>query len=79
MENGERRAALNKARREAWEHALKAEAALDGVTRQAHGEMAKVWAAVGEVMKDGDPNHDGPGPEAVADADAIRAFLTGES
>jgi hypothetical protein len=67
MENGERRAALNRARREAYEHASRAESAIDGTTREAHGEMAKMWALVGEVMKDGDPDHDGPGPEADVD------------
>jgi hypothetical protein len=60
MTNEERREALNRARKEAYDHALKAELAVDGVTRQGHGEMAKVWAAVAEAMKDGDPVHDAP-------------------
>ena len=70
MTNAERRAALNLARRMCLHHANEAEAApvMDGISRQGHGEMAKVWASVAEAMKvDSALEADGPDgrPEGI--------------
>jgi hypothetical protein len=63
VKNPERRAALDKARRQAlfWaetaEEAAKLHRSGDEHTKECQ-EMAKVWAAVGEVMKVGDERAD---------------------
>ncbi len=75
MTNEERRTALNLARKNALTYAqaladlsptIIRVGAVDGPVEQvnpqfiAAAEQAKVWAAVAEAMKDGDPVHDAP-------------------
>lgn len=55
MDNRTRRAALNRARAKALEHAELAEQLAD---HEGHGAMANVWSNVAQALKDGDPEHD---------------------
>lgn len=69
MTNDERRVALNSARRRAYEHALRAEsipAEHDAMSFTRHARLAEVWANVAQAMKDGDPDHDAPGPDGAS-------------
>jgi hypothetical protein len=59
MTNEERKAALNKARKKALEHALKAETT-QGIHSEESVTKSEMWALVAQAMKDGDPHHDGP-------------------
>lgn len=69
MTNEERRRALALARRNALRHALAAEELYAGSSEDGpEAIMSQMWSAVGEIMKDGDPVHDGPDGYPEVDA-----------
>lgn len=77
MTNGERRHALNKARAEALRHATWAEELSEDYQSNpklwsAHLRMASMWAAVGDVLKDGDPDHDSSDGHSSIDGTTYR-------
>lgn len=61
MTNEERRAALNLARQRAFHYAREADHVYECVGEDGpEVNLANMWAAVAEAMKDGDPKHDAP-------------------
>lgn len=80
MTNEERRAALNRARVKALEHAENAEGGRMsdqvGPWNRAR-DLALIWAAVAEAMKDGDPVHDAPDGAPLDGVDLSRRDLAG--
>jgi hypothetical protein len=78
--NEERRAALNEARTLAQKHARIAEAAPRyGLDPDHHVRRSRMWAAVAEAMKDGDPMHDAPDGRPTYDDVPLHHLITEET